>query len=333
MNIRTTMKGLAVAVCAALAAPAAAAEKVIFTLNFTPYGLHFGPAVAKARGLYRAADLDVDILRGYGSVESVKRTALGTTTFAMADATSVIFGRDKGLGVKQIATILDRSSDAIYFRKNAGIKSPRDLEGRTFGAMPGESHLPLFPVFAKNAGIDQSKISWVNMDSPAKIPSLMVGKIDAMMTFTTEEPNLTNASQKAKVEWDKFMFSDFGVNNYSIGIIASDEMIAKNPALVKKFLNATMAGYALAAEDPEAAANDFVKMFPETSRDLVLQQWKVVAQHFVTPTAKEKGLGYMTEEKMAYTLDLIKTFAKLERDVAPKDLFTMAFLERHVPRK
>ena len=312
---------------------AMAAEPVTLTLNFTPYGLHFGPVMAKAAGLYDKAGLDVEILRGYGSGESVKRSAAGTTTFAMADAASVVFGRDKGLQTKQIATILDKSSDAVYYRKASGIKTPKDLEGRTMGMATAESHLMLFPVFAKKAGIDATKVQWVTMTSPAKIPSLMAGKIDAMMTFVTEEPNITSAGTKANAEWGRFLFADYGVENYSIGLIASDALMKSNPALVKKFVNATMAGYALAVADPEAAADAFIKAFPESSRELVLAQWKIVAGQLVTDTAKQKGLGYMTEEKMAATIDMIKANSKLENNIQPKDVYTMEFLEPQFPRK
>ncbi|MEO5694692.1 MAG: ABC transporter substrate-binding protein [Usitatibacter sp.] len=318
-----------------LAAPASAwsAEKVILTLNFTPYGLHFGPVMAKEKGLYAKEGLEVEILRGYGSGESVKRAALGTTTFAMADAASVIFGRDKGLGTRQIATILDKSSDAVYYRKAAGIKSPKDLEGKQMGAATAESHLMLWPVFAKKAGVDASKVQFVTMTSPAKIPSLMVGKIDAMMTFVTEEPNIASAGIKANAEWGRFLFADYGVENYSIGLIASDELMKSNPALVKKFVNATMAGYALAIADPEGAANAFVKHFPETTRDMVLAQWKIVSGQLYTDVAKQKGLGYMTEAKMAATIDLIKANSKLEKDIKPADVFTMEFLQPQFPPK
>lgn len=319
----------------ALAAPFAAwsDEKVILTLNFTPYGLHFGPVMAKEAGLYAKQGLDVEILRGYGSGESVKRAALGTTTFAMADAASVIFGRDKGLGVKQIATILDKSSDAVYYRKASGIKTPRDLEGKSMGAATGESHLMLYPVFAKKAAFDGSKVQFVTMTSPAKIPSLMAGKIDAMMTFVTEEPTIASAGVKANAEWGRFLFADYGVENYSIGLIASDALMKSNPALVRKFVNATMAGYALAVANPDKAADAFVKNFPETTRDLVLAQWKIVAGQLVTDVAKQKGLGYMTEAKMGATIDMIKANSKLENDIKPLDVFTMEFLEPQFPPK
>ena len=323
----------AAAATTTLLLPAHAAEKVTLTLNFTPYGLHFGPVMAKSAGLYDKAGLDVEILRGYGSGESVKRAALGTTTFAMADAASVIFGRDKGLETKQIATILDKSSDAVYYRKGSGIKTPKDLEGRNMGAATAESHLMLFPVFAKKTGIDASKVQWTTMNSPAKIPSLMAGKIDAMMTFVTEEPNIVSAGSKANAEWGRFLFADYGVENYSIGLIASDALMKSNPELVRKFVNATMAGYALAVANPEAAADAFAKAFPETSRELTLAQWKIVSQQLYTDIAKAKGLGYMTEEKMGLTIDMIKAFSKLEKNIAPRDVMTMEYLQPQFPNK
>jgi NitT/TauT family transport system substrate-binding protein len=191
----------------------------------------------------------------------------------------------------------------------------------------------LFPVFAKKAGIDTTKVQWVNMSSPAKIPSLMTGQIDAMMTFVTEEPNIVSAGSKANAEWGRFLFADYGVENYSIGLIASDALMKSNPALVRKFVNATMAGYALAVADPEGAADAFAKAFPETSRDLTLAQWKIVSQQLYTDVAKAKGLGYMTEQKMGLTIDMIKAASKLEKDIAPRDVMTMEFLQPQFPKK
>lgn len=312
---------------------AMAQQKVTLTLNWTPYGLHVGPVVARERGLYKAAGLEVDILRGYGSGESVKRTALGTTTFAMADPASVALGRDKGLLVRQVATVMDRSSDAMYFRKGSGISKPKDLEGKTIGVAAGESHLALFPAFAKNANIDVSRIKWVTFNPPAKIPSLMGGSVDAVMTYATEEPTLDSAAEKAKNAWAKFPFSDYGVDNYSIGIIASDDLIKKDPELVRKFVSATMAGYALAVEDPAGAARDFVKSFPETSQDLIQAQWRIVADHLLTDTAKAKGYGYIREDKMAATLEYVKNFSKLENPIKATDLFSMEYLTPTFPKK
>ena len=227
-----------------------------------------------------------------------------------------------------VAIVLDRSADAVYFLKGSGITRPKDLEGRTMGAAAGETPLNVFPAFAAGAGLDAKKVQWINMTPPSKIPSLMSKKVDSIITFTTEEPAVERAAQKAGVEFGRLLYSDFGVDYYSIGLIARDQLLQEQPDLVRRFVDATIRGYAWAIENPQGAADAFVKHHPETSRDLVLDQWKIVSAHMVTPIAKEKGLGTIDAGKMGRTLDLLKRFYTLERPVAVDDVFTMKFLPR-----
>lgn len=303
-----------------------AADKIIFSLNWIPYGLHFGVYSAVEVGYYRDANLDVDVLRGYGSGDTAKRVASGKSDFGMADAATCILSRAKGLTVKQIATILARSSDVVYFLKGSGISQPKDLENRTLGARAGETPLTVFPAFAAGAGFDAKKVKWVNMPQTSKIPSLMSKTVDSIITFTTEEPTVKHVAEKAGLEVRRFLYSDYGVDYYSIGIITTERMIRERPNLVRRFVDATIRGYAWAIDNPERAADAFVKHHAASNRSLMLEQWKVIITHMVTPIAKKKGLAYIDQDKMARTLDLIKRFYTLERDVSIKDIFTMKFL-------
>lgn len=317
----TTVFGLGIS-----GARAAELTPVSVILNFSPYGLHVGPVMAKLNGLYEAAGLDVDIIRGMGSGESIKRVALGSTTFGLADASAVALGRDKGMMTRQVATILDDAGYVIYYRKGIGIDKPADLMGHSLGASADQAVYKIFPVYAKAAGFDSSKVNFVNMSVPTVIPSFVAGKIDAMLTFTTEEPNVISAAKAAGVEWGRFLYKDSGINGYSVGIIASDARIAAEPAIVEKFVNATMQGYAQAIADPAAAADAFVKLYPEKDRDLTLQQWMASMPLLYTDTARKKGLGMITDEKMKATLDLLKTFASVDK-VSAEDLYDMKFLK------
>src|SRR5215218_7038462 len=237
---------------------ALAKDKVIFSLNWVPYGLHYGVFAAEAQGFYRDADLDVEIQRGFGSGDTVKRTATGVADIGMADMASIIIGRGNGLAVKQVAVILDRSADAIYYVKGLGINSPKDLPGHSLGAAAGETPLNVLPAFAANAGFDAAKVKVINLTPPAKFPTLVSKKVDAIVAFTTEEPAIRSAAEKAGVEIDRFLYSDHGVDYYSIGLIASDEMLAKKADVVRRVVGAAMRGHAWAVKNPDAAADAFV---------------------------------------------------------------------------
>src|SRR5262249_9761320 len=51
---------------------AVAQDKLIFSLQWIANGNNFGVFAAKEQGLYRNANLDVDVQRGYGSGETAK---------------------------------------------------------------------------------------------------------------------------------------------------------------------------------------------------------------------------------------------------------------------
>jgi NitT/TauT family transport system substrate-binding protein len=303
-------------------------EKLTFSLNWVPYGLHYGVFAAEAQGYFKEAGLDVDIQRGYGSGDTVKRTATGAADIGMADMASVIVGRGNGLAVKQVANLLDRSADAIFYLKGAGISTPKDLPGRSLGATIGETTLNLLPVFAANAGFDHKKVEIVNLAPPAKFPTFVSKKVDAIVAFRTEEPGIMAAASKAGVQADRFLFSDFGVDYYSIGLIVSDETLAKRPETVKKVLGAVLRGYAFAFKNPQQVADIFIKRFPESNRELSLAQWTVSSEHILTDRTRANGLGYIDRGKMQHTLDLITKYQEVKQAVGLDDIYSSSALPK-----
>ena len=303
-------------------------DKAIFSLNWVPYGLHYGIFAAEAQGYYREAGLDLDIQRGYGSGDTVKRVATGAADIGMADMASVIVGRGNGLAVKQVASLLDRSADAIFYLKGGGISSPKDLPGHSLGATIGETTLNLLPVFAANAGFDHKKVEIVNLAPPAKFPSFVSKKVDAIVAFKTEEPGILAAATKAGVAVDRFLFSDYGVDYYSIGFIVSDDTLTKRPDMVKRFLAATLRGYVFAFKNPQAAADMFIKRFPESNRELSFAQWNVSIDHVLTDRTRANGLGYIDRAKMQHTLDLITKYQEVKQSVGLDDIYSPAVLTK-----
>jgi NitT/TauT family transport system substrate-binding protein len=317
---------LAGALVLAAHATASAQEKIIFSLQWIANGNNFGVFAAKEQGLYRNAGYDVDVQRGYGSGDTAKRVSTGTANIGIADAASVIVGRSSGLKVKQVASLYERSPDAIFFIRGTGINNPKDLEGRTIGATAGEATVNFLPIFAANAGFDNKKMEIVNMSPSAKYASLVAKSVDSIVGFVNEEPAIRSAASKTGLEVGRFVFSDYGINYYSLGVIASDDTIARQPELVRKVALATMQGYASAIKNPQAAADAFVKNYPESSREIALQQWDVALQLILTDRSRKNGLGWIERDKMADTIKLIAQFQKVDPALAPEDVYAGQFL-------
>lgn len=316
-----------------LSSPAKADEKYTLSLNWIPHSLHFGIYLAKERGWYHDAGLELNIQRGFGSTDTVKRVGTGASDFGLADTASVVIGRSNGINTKLVAMLMNRPADVIYYVKGSGIKTPKDLEGKTMGAAVGEASLPLMPMFAKLAGFDLKKVGYVMMASPSKIPSLVQKKVDSIVTYTNEEPMVMNAGRMANVDIGRFLFADFGIDYYSVGIIVSDKTLQTKPQAVKAFVDATMRGYAEAFNNPSEGLDAFIKNNPESSRELMQQQWSALRANMLTPTAADKGLGYIDDAKMVATLNLLRDYQNLKSDIKPADVYSMGYLSRIIVKQ
>lgn len=301
-------------------------DKVLFALQWIPNGNHLGVFAAKEQGFYKEAGLDVDIQRGFGSGDTAKRVATGNADIGIADAGSVIVGRSNGLKLKFVSSFYEKSPDVIFFIKDNGIEKPKDLEGRTIGATAGEAGEKLIPTYAEKAGFDAKKLSVVNIAPSAKYASLVAKSVDSIIGFVNEAPPIEAAARKTGLQVGRFVFAEAGIDYYSLGIVASDKTIVERPEVLKRFVAATMKGYAWAYKNPDAAADDFVKNFPETSRSIVIEQWNAALPLIATENARKNGLGVIDSGKMSDTFKLISQVQKMNAPVELSDVYDSKFV-------
>ncbi len=86
--------------------------------------------------------------------------------------------------------------------------------------------------------------------------------------------------------------------------------------------------YVFAIKNPEAAANAFVKHFPESSRDQTLAEWKITNAHMLTDRTRRNGIGYIDRSKMEKTLQLVMQYQQGNADLKVDDIYSMKFLSK-----
>jgi NitT/TauT family transport system substrate-binding protein len=324
------MRLVLAAVTAALASsgPAVAAEKIVFGLDWQILGRHAGYILAHERGFYRDEGLDVEIQRGYGSADAVKRVGAGTVTLSFGDAGALVIARAEGIKVKAVAMVYGRAPHALWIRKDAGIQKPVDLEGKTIGGSAGSAVRVLFPAFAKLAGVDASKVKWLTLDAASLYPTLFSKRIDAMVDFVPGWPTVSKRAAEAKVELTRMMYVDHGFTVYSNGVLARADMIRDKPEVLRKFVAATLRGLDTAFKSPAEAAQILKSRYPELDEDTARAEVEIVRDLAWTEEAKKNGLGFMAAEKMKTTRDIMTEAYALKVTVAVDDLYTNAFLPK-----
>lgn len=322
---------LAAALAASLAGlPAADAQarRVSVQMDWVIGGHHAGFFVAKDKGLYAARGLDVTINRGFGSGDTIKVVAAGKSDFGLANVPASIVSRGKGAPVKQLAVVIGKAPESFLSFEEKGIRTLKDLEGKSFAEAPGAATMVVWPAFARLAGIDINKMTFIAVEAAAKPAALFGGRADLAFGFRPgfDEPVIVRARKEGKklvfLRWE-----DFGWKVYGSGVITSDELLKRDPKLVGDFVAATLEGYRWAIENPDQTLDIVVKANPEVDPAAARLSLLFAIDGLLTRAAREHGLGYMDPERMAFQIDLM---AKLNdvRAPAAAEMYTNQFVRK-----
>jgi NitT/TauT family transport system substrate-binding protein len=314
------------AVCAMASATsgAAAAEKITFVTDFGFNGRHAYYFVAKDKGYYAKHNLDVDIVAGKGSADAVKQVAAGNAQVGFADAAAVILGRgNDGLPVKLAAMIYAKAPHAIYVLADSGIKTPKDLEGKTVADTAFSAIPKLFDAYAKAAHIDPNKVKWIIATSTALPGLLSTGRVNGIGQYVVGKPLLAQAAAPKKVR--ALTYAAAGLNIYSNGIIASDSTIKGRPKLVSEFVAATLEGLKYAVAHPGEAGRIMHKYHPEVSADIATAETKIVGTLINQPG---EPLGYVDPKEVEHTLDIVAAAYKMKHPVTAADVYAPGFVKK-----
>jgi len=321
-------KTIALALAALIAATgsASAQEKWTFALNWFPVGDHAAYWVALEKGYYRQRGLDVDMQNSKGSGDSIAKVDSGRADLGLADSAVVIAASARGAKVKVVGMVFDKSPMNVWSRRDAAITKPKDLEGKTVAAPPGDGQRQMFPAFARVNGIDASKVTWVNVEPAAKVPALAEKRVDAVADYTTGLPFYEKAVGKGNAVM--MPWADHGLDMYSMSIIASEKTMKERAPMLRAFLEASYLGWRDVMADPRSALEIFKKRVPEIDLSIIEPNMMMGLELMKTDRYAKNGIGWIDEKKMCESVDLVNTYMGVPAKVECKAVYTNEFLTR-----
>src|SRR6266513_2348697 len=266
------LRALAILLLASFTAPSLAADAVSFRLNWYLGGLHVPFYYDKEKGYYTAEGIDLTINEGRGSANTVQVVAAGSDTFGLADSSSVVATAAKGADVKSVMSLLNSTGFSVVSLASAGIKSPKDLEGKKLAVSPGDPLGQLFRALAAHNKLDMSKISFVQVDPAAKVVAVLEKRVDALLGGADDQYFLIKykGEQPAALR-----YADNGANIVGMTILTQEATIKNKADLVRRFVKATARSWEETKKNPEAAVDATMKVKPDLNRASQLDQLKV----------------------------------------------------------
>jgi NitT/TauT family transport system substrate-binding protein len=306
-----------------ISGPALALDKVTLRLDWV-YGSEHAPIfLARDKGFFAKEGIDVTLLPGQGSTVTVKLVGNGTEEFGYAAADQGLMAYAKGLPVVSTAVILQKNPVAVIFPKSTGIKKLTDLYGKTLGVPFLSVAEKQWRYVAKFNKVDESKIREVAVDRNMAA-MIEANKVDASVAFFFND-GLKVVSDGTPMDW--ILLSDAGLPIYSTALVVNEDLIKKNPDLVKRFTRAFVEGWKYSLTHEKEALDAFLKDNPTVDPKYSALKLPEVLKLTQSEDTDKNGLGYSSRENWEAMQKALVEMGIMPSPIDVSKVFTNQFLE------
>lgn len=323
-STRRTLVALlaATALASPLAAQAQNLEEVTYLLPAPGTLPAFGPwMVAQAKGYYAQEGLKVNFVTARGGVDVAKQVGAGNAVIGGAIGDTPIIARAQGIPVKAVAVLGAGSLTQLVSHKDEKIESPRELKGKTVTvlAYTDTTYYALLGMLSK-VGLTKNDVN-IQAAGPAGVWQQFAAKKASAMAAV---PDWTVSSLEAGAEVD-ILPADVYFKSMAQAILASDDVIQKNPQLIQKLVRATLKGMKDIMADPKAATEVYVQHVPshKGKEAGILKAFEMYNKYVY---AAQKVPGTMDETRLSELQKFYVANGVVSRETPLKDLYTNQFV-------
>jgi NitT/TauT family transport system substrate-binding protein len=285
-------------------------------LRWTHQAQFAGFYAADQNGYYAGEGLAVKFVEGAPAVDFVQPVLDATAQFGIANADALIVARAKGEPVRALATLYRRNPTVLISLASSGLTRPQDFIGKTIQA--GNAGRPLLQTMLGYAGLRPDQYT-VTVATPDLAP-LYSGAVQGRLGLITNEA----LSARAAGYTLNLIFPDnYGVHFYADTIFATDDLVGKNPDLVRRFLRATLKGWSFAVENPGAVTPLVLHYNPKADS---AHETAFMAASVPLVATGEDQIGWMRPEVWAGMERILRDQGVLTQPVDVRQVYTMQFL-------
>ena len=234
-----------------------AEDKLTLQLKWVTQAQFAGYYVAKDKGFYKEAGLDVTIKPGGPDIAPPQIIAGGGADVIIEWMPAALAAREKGVPLVNIAQPFKRSGMELTCRAETGVKTPADLKGRTLGVWFYGNEYPFMAWMAKlGLKTDGSPGGVKVLKQGFNVDPLLQKQADCISTMTYNEYWQVIDGGIPADKLVVFKYEDQGVSTLEDGLYTTQAKLddSKMAASLAKFVGASMKGWAWARDNQDAAA-------------------------------------------------------------------------------
>lgn len=306
-------------------ASAQSMRSITVQLDWLPHPMHAPFHLARLNGWYKEAGLDVTFKDGSGSVVTVQVVGSGNFEIGHANLSSMAIGRGKGMPVRAIAGFMRKSDMGAIVPADSEIKSVKDLAGKKIVYTSGSLEAPFLDAFLAAGGLSRRDVQMLSVNASAKFSTYIAKSGDAVVTTVPFGTALLAKPRPSR----GILFADHGLPLPGFGLFATEDMIEKEPEMLRTFVAATIKAWNYILDGhAEEGIDAIIKQKPgaKIDREMFLRGHKENTKFLTTEATKDKPFGWMAQDDWASTIKVMVESGVLPKDVKPEDFYTNKFI-------
>lgn len=203
-----------------------------------------GYYMAKEKGFYKKAGLDVSILERDPQKNNIEQVVNGEAEYGVADSALLLY-RAEGKPVQIMASIFQHSPLIFIAHKDSGIVSPYEMKGKRISYQKGIDDAPLLAMLDQ-AHITPTDYKYVPLDFTSM--AFVRHEVDVMSAYSSDQPFLM---KELNIPITIINPLNYGIDFYGDNLFSTEKELSENPERAKLFLEASIRGWHYALANPD----------------------------------------------------------------------------------
>jgi NitT/TauT family transport system substrate-binding protein len=263
---------------------------------------------AQQDNLGKEAGIKISVLQGGPKIQTIPQVASGQAEFGIGNADDVLLARLRGAPVRAVFAHLDYVPYALVYHADPAVKSIADLQGRTFAVNIGNAYWEWTKKQYKLAGTREIPVSG----------DLSLFRNDPKMVQQGYSLYLPARMAAAGIPVQQITLASLGYRPYNV-LFTTDEMIQKNPALVKAAVAAVQKGWSNFVRNPSGIKPLLMGMNQQISPDVHDAAVKVMIETLLSHDLGK--IGCMSDARWSEIAGQLRSVAFLPKDFNEKQAY------------
>jgi NitT/TauT family transport system substrate-binding protein len=323
---RSILAAGAVAALGSQARLVSAAERLVVRMDLSPWGVQGAMQLAKEKGWFQEAGLDVEIQDGTGTISTIQLVGSGQVHVGQVQLGPMMVAKESLPSLMSFAGFVRTGDLAVMTDKKLNLKSPKDLIGKKLICFTTSPWAPFIKPYLAANGITPEQVNVVMVAPTAVVATFAAGEGDGFLSVGPDSEPRVRKYRPVNL----MLLQDAGIIFPSYGLIATKETLASRREELRKLAQIQVRAWEyIYAGHVDEAVKAIIAQRPNAKLDpeVLTNQIEIYRPFFDSPTTKNLKFGIQADADWNRAIQSIEKIGLIKPGHQPSDYYTNDLLK------